>query len=102
MVQVCTLPEFLDQWRRITSNGFVLNNKEGHHLQLRYHPGLLHNFRRFNIKAMPALYSVTDELLAKGTIEPSSGEAGFHSQHIVVVCKHIDGLCPILNLKQFS
>ena len=30
--QVGTLPHFLDQWRSITSNRFVLNMVKGHHL----------------------------------------------------------------------
>ena len=29
-----TLPEFLDQWRSITSHRFVLNVSKGHHLSL--------------------------------------------------------------------
>ena len=37
LVQVGTLKKFLDQWRRITSNRFVLNMVEGHHLQLMCH-----------------------------------------------------------------
>ena len=35
---------FLDQWRSITSNRFVLNMVQGHHLQLRSHPPLFCNF----------------------------------------------------------
>ena len=34
VVQVGTLPKFLDQCRSITSNRFVLNIVQGHHLQL--------------------------------------------------------------------
>ena len=35
---------FLDQWRSITSNRFVLNMVQGHHIQLRSCPTLFHNF----------------------------------------------------------
>ena len=39
-----------------------------------------------------------DELLAKGTIEPSPGGAGFYFS-IFIVPKYMGGLHPILNLK---
>ena len=42
-----------------------------------------------------------DELLAKGTIEPSSGGAGFYSS-MFVVHKFTGGHWPILNLKCFN
>ena len=86
--QVCMLFKFFDQWRSITSNRFVLNMVWGHHLQLRSHPPLFHDFWHFNVKAVAAHHSViqreVDELLAKGTIEPSSGGAGFYSSMFVV------------------
>ena len=43
-VQVGTLPQFLDQWRSINSNRFVLNIVKGHHLQLRSHHCFFNNF----------------------------------------------------------
>ena len=36
VVKAGTLPEFLDQWRNISSNRFVVNMVKGHHLQLRF------------------------------------------------------------------
>ena len=42
--QVSMLFKFFDQWRSITSNRFVLNMVQGHHLQLRFPPPLFHNF----------------------------------------------------------
>ena len=66
----------------------------GHHLQLRSHPPLFHNFQQFNVKAAavhhPIIQKEVDELLAKGVIEPSSG-AGFYS-NMFVVPKHTWGL----------
>ena len=47
VVQAGALPEFLDQWRNITFNRFVLNMMKSHYLQLRYHPLLFNNFRWF-------------------------------------------------------
>ena len=71
---------FLDQWRSITSNRFVLNMVQGHHLQLRSYPPLVHNFWQFNVKVAaahhPIIQKEMDELLAKGAVEPSSGGAG--------------------------
>ena len=103
--QVGMLFKFLDQWRSITSNRFVLNMVRGHHLQLRSHPPLFHNFWHFNVKAAaahhPVIQKEVDELLAKGAIEPSSGGAGFYSS-VFVVPKCTGGLCPILNLKHFN
>ena len=100
--QVGMLFKFLDQWRSITSNRIVLNMVQGHHLQLRSHPPLFHNF---NVKVAAAHHPVTqkevDELLAKGAIEPSSGGAGFYSS-LFVIPKHTGGLHPILNLKHFN
>ena len=97
--------KFFDQWRSITSNRFVLNMVQGHHLQLKSHPPLFHDFQHFNVKAAdahhPVIQKEVDELLAKGAIEPSSGGAGFYSR-MFVVPKHIGGLHPILNLKCFN
>ena len=96
---------FLDQWRSIPSNRFVLNMVQGHHLQLRSHPPLLHNFWQFNVKAAAAYNPISqkevDELLAKGAIEPVSGDADFYSS-VFVVPKHTGGFWPILNFKQFN
>ena len=103
--QVGMLFRFLDQWRSITSNRFVLNMVWGHHLQLRSRPPLFCNFQHFNVKVPaahhPVIQKEVDELLAKGAIEPSSGGAGFYSS-VFVVPKHIGGLRPILNLKRFN
>ena len=89
------LSHFLDQWRSITFNRFVLNMVQGHHLQVRSCPLLFHNFQEFNVKAgaahHPIIQKEADELLAKGAIEPSSGDAGFYSI-VFVVPKHTDGL----------
>ena len=66
--QVGMLFKFLDQWRSITSNRFVLNMVWGHHLQLRSHPPLFCNFRHFNVKVPaahhPVIQKEVDELLA--------------------------------------
>ena len=75
VMQVGSLPKFLDQWRSITSKRYVLNTVKGHHHQLRCCPLLFCNYRQFNIKAAlahhPIIYREVDELLAKGTIDPS-------------------------------
>ena len=79
--------KFLDQWRSITSNRFVLNMVQGHHLQLTSRPPLFHNFWHFNVKVPaahhPVIQKEVDELLAKGAIEPSSGGARFYSSVFV-------------------
>ena len=49
----------------------------------------------------PIIQKEVDELLSKGAIEPSSCGASFFSG-VFVVPKHIGGLWPILNLKQFN
>ena len=60
---------FLDQWRSITSNWFVLNIVWGYHLQLRSHPPLFHNFWQLNVKVaaahQPIIQKEVDELLLK-------------------------------------
>ena len=77
----------------------------GHHLQLRSHPPLFHNFWQCNVKVAavhhPVIQKEVDDLLAKGAIEPSSGGAGFYSS-MFVVPKHTGGLQPIFNLKCFN
>ena len=97
--------KFFDQWRSITSNRFVLNKVQGHHLQLRYHLPLFFNFLHFSVKMAvahhPIIQKELDELLVKGMIEPSSGVAGFYSS-MFVVPKHISGLWPMHNLKHFN
>ena len=95
---------FLDQWRSITSNRFVHNMVQGHHLQLRSCPPLSCNFWQFSVKVAAAHHPIiqeVDELLSKGAIEPSFGGDGFYSS-VFVVPKHTGGLWPILNLKQFN
>ena len=93
--QVGMFFKFFDQWRSITSNRFVLNMIWGHHLQLRSHPPLFHDFWHFNVKVVAAHHLVIQrevgELLAKGAIEPSSSGAGFYSS-VFVVPKHTGGL----------
>ena len=58
-----------------------------HHLQLRCHPPLFHNFRKVNIKAATARHTIiqkeVDELLVKGAIESFTGGAGFYSNVFV-------------------
>ena len=86
--QVGILLQFFDQWRSITSNRFVLNMVQVHHLQLRSHPPLFHDFQHFNVRVAaahhPIIQKEVDELLAKGAIEPSSTGAGFYSSMFVV------------------
>ena len=68
VMQVGTLPQYLDQWKSITFNRFVLNMVKGHYPQLRCHPLLFLNFKQCNIKVALAHHPVTqevDELLAK-------------------------------------
>ena len=93
--QVGMLSHFLDQWRCITSNRFVLTMVQGHHFQLRSHPLLFYNFLQFNVKAVaahhPIIQEEVDELLAKGWIKASSGGAGFYS-NMFAVPKHTSGL----------
>ena len=95
VLQVGALPKFLDQWRSITSNRFVLNMVKDHHLKLRCYPPLFCNFKWFNTKAAtghhPIIQKEVDELLAKGTTEALSGDAGFYL-NIFVVPKYTCGL----------
>ena len=93
--QVDMVFKFFDQWRSITSNRFVLNMVWGHHLQVKCHPPLFHDFWHFIIKVAavhhPVIQKEVDECLAKGAIEPSLGGAGFYS-NIFVVPKCAGGL----------
>ena len=97
--------KFFDQWRSITSNRFVHNMVQGHHLQLRSCPPLFCDFQHFNVKVVaahhPFIQREVNELLAKGTIEPSLGGASFYSS-VFVVPKPTGGLWSILNLKHFN
>ena len=67
--QVGMLFKFLDQWRSITSNRFVLNMVWGHHRQLRSHSPLFCDFWHFNVKAAaahhPVIQKEVDELLLR-------------------------------------
>ena len=86
------------------SNRIVLNMVQGHHLQLRSCPPLFSNFWKFNVKVAVAHHPIiqeVDKLLSKGTVEPSSGDAGFYSS-VFVVPKHTGGLRPMLTLKHFK
>ena len=72
----------MDWGRSITSNRFVLNIAQDHHLQVRCHSLLFHSFKWFKIKAaivhLPMIQKETDELLAEAATEPSTGGAGFY------------------------
>ena len=97
--------QFFRQWKSITSNRYVLNIVQGHHIQLRLHHPLFHNFQQFNSKASAAHHLIiqkeVDEVLAKGEVETSSGGVDFSSS-LFVIPKHTGGLWPILNLKWFN
>ena len=94
-VKVGTLSKFLDKWRSITFNRFVLNMVKGHHLQLRSCPPLFHNFKWFNMKAATTHHAIiqkeVDELLVKEAVGPKSVVAGFFSI-VFIVPKHTGGL----------
>ena len=93
--QLGMLFKFFDQWRSITSNRFVLNMVQSHHLQLRSCPPLFCEFWHFNVKVAaahhPVIQKEVDDLLAKGAIEPSSSGTGFYCS-MFVVPKHTGGL----------
>ena len=95
VVQISTLPNFLDWWRSITFNRFVLSLVKGYHLQLQKWPPLFSNFKRFSIKAAaahcPVIQEEVQEHIAKRAIEPFSHGAGFYSNSFVVP-KHMGGL----------
>ena len=95
VMQVGTLPRFLDQWRSVTSNRIMLNLVKGHNLQIRCSLPLFCNFQQFNIKADIAYHTIiwkkVEELLAKGAIEPLTGGAGLYS-NIFLVPKESGGL----------
>ena len=105
VVQVGMLFKFLDQWRSITSNRFVLNMVWGYHLQLQSLPPLFCNFWQYNVKVAtihhPIIQKEVDELLAKGTIESSSGGSGFYSS-MFVVPKCTGGLQPCSEYCKYS
>ena len=67
--------QIFNQWRSITSNRFMLNMVQGHHLQLRSCPPLFHDFWHITVKAAAA--------------------------HLPAI-QCTGGLCPILNLKYFN
>ena len=103
--QVGMLSHFLNQWRSITSDRFVLNMVQGHYLLLRPCPPLFHNFWQFSVKVTaahhPIIQKEEDELLSKGANEPSSGGAGFYT-NVFVVHKCTGGLWPIPKHKLFN
>ena len=80
-MQTGNLLQLLDHWKSITSNSFVFNMVQSHHIHLRYHLLLFCNCIWFNIKAALAHHSITqkevDELLGKDGIEPSTGSTVF-------------------------
>ena len=59
--QVGMLFKIVDQWRSITSNRFVLNMVQDHHLQLWSCPPLFHNFWQFNVKAATTHHPIIQE-----------------------------------------
>ena len=86
--QVGCLPQFIDEWKKVTTNRFILNMVKGHHLQIKTRPPLFRNFSRFDIRCKPehrpVIQEEVDKLLAKGAIEPSPGGPGFYSSVFVI------------------
>ena len=68
------------------------------HLQPRHHLPLIFSFKCFNIKApllhCPVMQKEVDEILAKDTIESSTGFIDFYS-NLLVRARHTDDLHPI-------
>ena len=56
--QVGMHSHFLDQWRGITSNRFVLKMVHYHHLQLRSHPSMFCKFWQFSVKVAAAHHPI--------------------------------------------
>ena len=86
----------------------------GHHLQLRSHPPLFHNFRQFDIKAVTSHHSVIqkvkDQLLAKSAIEQLPGGVGLYSNVLLFlsilvvnvpywIISNLIGICTYLLLR---
>ena len=94
--QVGILLHFLDKWRGITFNRFVLNMVQGYHLQLRQCPPLLHNFWQFNVKGAAAHHPIVQ----KEVVDLFLREQWNHC--LVVLVSISISLWPILNLKQFN
>ena len=100
VVQVGTLPKFLEQWRGITSNRlclillivtiFSLGATLNYSIIWKFKSAAGHH---------PITQEEVDELLAKGATEPLTGGAGFQSNAFVVP-RCTGDLWPILNLKQ--
>ena len=102
VVQACTLPNFLDQWRKITSNRFVLNIVKGHHLQLSYHPPLFCNFKWFNIKAVSSHHPEGGGwTVSQGCYWTIDWWCCFNLNVFFVPWTY-GGLQPLLSLKQFN
>ena len=73
---------------------------KGYHLQLKCCLLVFHDHKWLKIKAS-FIQKEVDELLAKSAIEPSTGDARFYA-NILVVHKHTNGLHLIFYLKQFN
>ena len=58
---------------------------------------ILNGFIKAAVAHHPVIQKEVDELLTKGTIEPSTGGTGFYSS-VLLVPKYMDGLHPILDL----
>ena len=105
VVQVGTIPLFLDKWKSMIFNRFVPKMVKGHHFQLKRSLPFFCKIKWFNNEAAvihnPGIHKEVDELLAKGAIEPSTGGSSFLS-YVFMVLELTGSLCPILNLKQFN
>ena len=87
-MQLCALSNFLDQWKSITFNRFVVNMIKGHLHHLKCHPLLFQKLKWFNFRVLLVHYAVILEevdLLAKDSIKPSMRVAGFYCNVYFVV-----------------
>ena len=73
---------------------------KGHHLELKLHPLLFCNYKEFNFKVSathhPYIHEV-DELLAKDSIETSTGGPGFYSVFLCLSIQVVYVSCLILS-----
>ena len=95
LVQVGTPPQYIDQWRSITSKRLMLNIITGPHLQFRSHTLLFHSFKWFNIDTAkfhhPVMQKEVNGLLSRDAIELSADGAGFQ-EYAFAVSRHTGGL----------
>ncbi len=101
------LAQRLAEWKKITSNKFILQSIQGYRIPFKSKPPLIRDPHKFAFSLPPSSAKIIDEevdslLNTKDAIEIAPRDAGFFSRMFTVPKKGTTELRPVLNVKRLN